>query len=119
MVETYRDPVESDEHPEEIALREADREYHRLVVQPEIDDMVQRHDDILFYQDAEPYTNGSNFDFPVQRARVLGKHYKKFSPKGNQPLVDVNGGLIREPGYVGTIFKKVVNGVRKRLDDQH
>lgn len=74
--------------------------------------------DRSFYNDAVQYDNGNNFNYAVERARVLAKHYKKFRHDGKQPLFDENGSPIKDDGYVGVIFNRVIEGVKKRLDSK-
>lgn len=83
----------------------------------------QRRDYEAFYKDAIPYSHKDRVKFPLQRARILARHYNKFGPHGKQPLIDENENLSEEVlskdnpvAYVGYVFHKVFRDVKKKLD---
>jgi len=85
-------------------------------VHREIMKVEQAHrDDLAFYGDAKHYLSDSNFVFSFPRAQVLAKHYFKFSPRGEQPLISRHEELMEHPGYIGKIFNRMVKGVEERL----
>ena len=72
--------------------------------------------DEAFYEKARSYSDDSLFEHPYKKANILATHHRKFRVGGKQALFDETGRLLRSPGYIGTIFNRVVSGVKKRLD---
>ena len=68
-----------------------------------------------FYNSALPEYRKNRFDNPIGKAKVLAEYYPEFSENGKQPLIDRNGNITREPGYIGVIFDKVFLDVEKKL----
>ena len=91
-----------------------------------VENEVKRRDYQSFYSDARAYANRRWDKWPLQKARVLAKHYEKFNANGKQPLVDKDGNLSGEvlskdyPNmYIGKIFYEVYSSVESFLKENN
>lgn len=71
----------------------------------------------VFFRKYAQYYSSKLSEYPKQKLNaLLDKYPHRFGPRSSQALVNEQGEVIKNPGYIGRVFEGVYGGIKRELE---